>query len=345
MNGRKAAVLAASLATLMTFAGCLAPSELLKPDSSKTEITALESKDLADGAAKAWDPQAKIVGVFGLELSDATAADQWPTDPSVGNGKSPAWVYVYAGEAGKSVRAFRVSADGRVAAENDSYDAQSAAEQAKPLGEWTIDSDRAVEVAKGNEVFAQAIGGENGTVAMGVAHMEGITGWYLAAMSGAGSAFAIVNAATGDLVTAETFNANFMPPAMGKEVFDEARPTHAEGQGTVDSSKEKAEFPFTHGGSKEVVLKLDAQGRLPTDDLAWKIVDAAGDSVKTGYVSGQSGVDGPGRSHWVIEMPDAGDYTLVLAYRGTPTPFPLGGVDFKFTLDSAKPDADEAPSQ
>src|SRR5687768_6334162 len=99
MNGRKVAALAASLASLMTFAGCLAPSELLDPESAKVEITAFENKDLADSAAKAWDPQAHIVGVFGLELSEAGAADQWPLDPEAGNGKSPAWVYVYMGEA------------------------------------------------------------------------------------------------------------------------------------------------------------------------------------------------------------------------------------------------------
>ena len=70
MNGRKAFVLAASLATLMTLAGCLAPSELLGAESAKTEITALENKDLADSAAKAWNPQAQIVGVFGLADPD-----------------------------------------------------------------------------------------------------------------------------------------------------------------------------------------------------------------------------------------------------------------------------------
>jgi hypothetical protein len=342
MNGRKTAVLAASLASLMTLAGCLAPSELLGADSEKTEITALENKDLADGAAKAWDPEAQLGGVFGLELSDATAADQWPLDPDAGNGKSPAWVYVYLGEAGKAVRGFRVTADGRVSAENDTFDVQSAAEQAKPLGEWTVDSDRAVEIAGGNEVFGKALGGGNATVALGVANMEGITGWYLAAISDAGSAFAIVNAATGELVTAETFNMDFKPPTMGEDVFVEAMPTHAEGAGSLDAEKPKAEFPFTHGGADQILLQIYADSRLPTEGLSWKIVDAQGETVESGGAG--RGWSGSSRSHWTIDMPDAGDYTLVLVY-GSFAPLPLGGVDFKFTIDSDEAAAEEDESQ
>lgn len=338
MNGRKAFVLAASLATLMTLAGCLAPSELLGAESAKTEITALENKDLADSAAKAWNPQAQIVGVFGLELSQAAPTDEWPLDPEAGNGKSPAWVYVYLGEAG--ARAFRVTADGRVTAENDTYDAAEAAQTAKPLGEWTIDSDRAVEVAAANEVFGAALHGGNATLAMGVASMEGITGWYLAAISEGGSAFAIVNAATGELVTAETFSMDFAPPAMGKEVFVEAMPTHVEGAGTLDSDKPKAEFPFTHGGADELLLQLEAEGRLPSDGLSWKILDAEGEVVEGGS-AGRSWTGESYRPHWTIELPEAGDYVFVVYYRSF-APLPLGGVDFKFTLDSDVEAVEEA---
>lgn len=344
MNGRTTAALAALLAITTAFVGCLAPDELLSA-SERTEITAMESRDLADSAAQAWKPGASLGGVFTLELSEVETGDMaFPLDPDVGNGRSPVWIYAYRSADGAEARAFRVWADGRVAADNSTaYDA-SQASQLGAIANWQVDSDRAVAAVANDEVFKAALEGANLTLAMGVAQMDGITGWYLAALSEGGAAIAIVDASTGKVVSIKPFSMDFTPPAVAKPAFAQAMPTHVEGEGKLGPGDEPIEFPFTYGGVGDAVLEINAQ-HGPTDGLRWEILDAEGETVDAGGVGGFRSLmmGGSSSDAFEPEIDQAGAYTLVFSYRAGlgPVPAPGQGISFDFLLHAGGENPEE----
>lgn len=335
MNRRSLAALAA-VATLLSmgFAGCLAPSEFMTSSSTKGEITAMEDRDLADNAAKAWSPNAKLGGVFGLELSNVSSegsAGDFPLDPNVGNGKAPAWIFVYADA--NTTRAFRVTADGRVKAENDTDTATR--DDAKPLGAWTVDSDKAIKTAKTNATFADALTGKNATVAEGLAFMDGTTAYYFAAMSKGGMAFATVDAASGKLLSVKGFSMDaWKMPAYGASAQWQV-PLDEKGGGRVDGTKTTQEFPFAYAGSVvQATLTLDGQQDLPTDGIAWKLLKND-EPIKQGSAAAW-GTKISQKTK--IQVPGPGDYKLVISYNpDVPTgPLPAGGgVSFKWSLMSS----------
>ncbi|MFA5860598.1 MAG: hypothetical protein WDA16_02780 [Candidatus Thermoplasmatota archaeon] len=339
MNRRSLAALGAVITMLsMGFAGCLAPSEFLNASSSKDEITAMENKDLADNAAKAWSPNAKLGGVFGLELSNASSGrddGDFPLDPNVGNGKAPAWIFVYWDE--DTTRVFRVTADGRVKVENNT-DA-STPDDAKPLGAWNVDSDKALKTARTNATFADALKGDNATVAEGIVLMDGTTAYYFAAMSEGGMAFATVDAASGKLLNVKSFTTDaWKMPSYGAPGASAQWqvPVNEKGSGRVDSAKMTQEFPFTYaGGSAQVTLMIDGQQELPTDGVTWKLIKND-ETVKKGSASS---FDTRISQKNKIQLPGPGEYTLVISYDpNVPTgPPPAGGgVSFKWSLTSGK---------
>lgn len=331
MNGRTTAALAALTMMIAGLAGCLSPSELLNSNEVKTEISALENRDLAENAAKAWDPNAKTLGVFSVELSDAS--DQtFPMDAAPGNGKAPAWIYAFADGKGESSRAFRVTADGRVVSENDSYDPSSMADQElTPLTNWKIDSTTALDAAAQDSNFSTALRGANVTLAEGVAEMEGVTAWYFAAISKAGSSIAIVDAATGSLIAVHPFSMDVKMPTVGSSAFSRAQPVHVEGEGTLDSAKPKMEFPF-EATPGDLHLKLSTSRNIPGDGLTWTILDPEGEKVKSGRVSGFD-AQGWAATKSTIELEETGAYTFVVTYSSFVPLQDLGGVTFKFALD------------
>lgn len=337
MNGKSLAALGAVLTMLAAgLTGCLS-GDFLGASSTKSEVSAMENKDLADNAAKAWSPDAKLSGVFGLELLNSTpegAASDWPTDPHLGNGKAPAWTYVYS--AANATRAFRVTADGRVRTENDTRMATDVGD-AKPLGDWIIDTPIALKAATANGTFSDAMKGKDLTLAQGVAMMDGITGIYFAAMSEGGMAFATVDAANGKLLSAKSFAMDKMrfPRYAGTGGGMWGRPLHEEGSGTVDAAKPTKEFFFNAQSGTEATFEITVNKQVPTDGYSWSIVDANGEKVKSSSTSnGFRSMQDKSRTN--VTLPDAGAYKVIVSYTSPapPSPAALGSVQFTWKLTS-----------
>lgn len=334
MNGRLALVLT-TLALLGTgLAGCLENPETLTA-ASEAEITALQHRDAVEAAARAWDPNATLGGVFSLELTEAS--EDIPADPNVGNGRALVWYYTYQGGEG-ATRAFRVMAEGRVEALNETMGADALAEDSD-VGAVAVDSDAALQAAAANESFAAALAGEHPTLALGVAQMEGYAGWYLAAVSSAGGMIAIVDATSGQLVMVRDFGFHVDPPAFQRGAFafqPEPKPTHVESEGRLDADEREVAIPFAvHLPKGRATLDIQADHDAPTDMLRWRVVDAEGETVERGWTDMAYRGEGGSKDRFHLEGPAT--YTLELSYASL-APVGLGGVDYALTLDVEVPE-------
>lgn len=328
MQAKPLALLFALAFAGVALSGCLeAPSFLFAADS---EATAQKNLDLAQEAAKAWSSNATLTSVFAFETAEPES--DLPTDPDVGNGRAVAWWYGFA--AGNETRAYRVTADGQVALENDTSETGMDADQTLPLGEWTIDSDRALETAKANQTFGAVASGKNVSYAEGIANEEGSTQWFVAAYGESGFVIALVDATTGELTSVESMDFDFgsmwggaWGGSWGGGMAPEVEMSEA---GELDREEPVAEFPFTlTSGGQEARLLIEISKRVPTDALNWKVVDAADEVVAEGSL-GRTGFMGDGEeTSFVIE--DAGDYTLLLFYESRAI-LALGGVEYEFTF-------------
>lgn len=307
-------------------AGCI---DLPAAESTRTEVGALEVIDVADGAALAWAPDAQLVSIFGLEILHD--ADPLPVDENPGNGLAPAWIFAYAAGDGLSA-AFRVLADGTVVKENDTMGAEAYDDLAEPLGPLNFDSPDALKIAAVDASFAKALSGVPVTLAEGVAAWDGRTAWWFAAMSPEGSAYAAVDAATGELLDAKTFQ---MPQAdaLRSASYRPSVPVRIEDDGTLTRQEPTAEIPFVlEGLDGEGRLDIAIQRTLGADGLSWEILDEDGDTVASGYIGRMLASNSEKRS-FSIELDDPGAYTLVLELRQpTPTPVTSGAVGYALKL-------------
>lgn len=341
MDGRSYLILA-TLALLGTaFTGCIAPG--LTQNSTDVEVPALKVRPGADAAAASWQPGAKLVAIFALESSEEN--EPFPIDATPGNGLAPVWSFAYVAPSG-TPRAFLAFADGTVRSENETYGAEQYSAQAEALGNLTVDSDAALMTAAKDETFAPALHGDNVTLAQGAARMEGITGWYFAAMSEAGAAIAVVDATTGQLVWAKTFSLGDMDfgayAQQGFAYAPAAQPTHVEQEGKV-SGNGKVEVPFTVEGFGDAArLTLAYQKEMGTDGLQWRIVklDGEDEDVIEQDATGIRPATMSEERTWDVTLDGPGEYRLDLYYRSAAL-VPLGGVSFKLTLDAGDlPDAE-----
>lgn len=359
MDGRSYTLLIAATLAASAFTGCIAnPLEALR---AEVEVSAFENKAAADEAALAWDPSAALIGVMSFELSESPDP-RIEADPSVGNGLAPAWWYVYAAagsmpEADKdeprgggegevemttvqTVRAFKVSADGSVTSEEDAaMMAEEFDDDTEPITGWKLDSTAAIDAAKQNETFRKVAEGVNATVIEGVGAHEGKTAFFASAMSSEGWVAAVLDAATGEVISIEEMSMDFAMPAFeyGGGAWL-AEPIHLEGEGTSNAGDEMAEFPFSTVDEMHGELAITFSTAFATDGLHWAILDDEGEWVTGDHLSSWRG-DG-GEYMATLEVEDAGDYTFVIGYMGSapmPGPFPslpLGGaVEYEFVLD------------
>lgn len=330
MNGRSSvSLLALTTLVMAAFAGCLdAPSFLTESD---VEATALENKDLADGAAAAWSAEAKLVGITAFEASPTHAAASMgkaPVDATIGNGRALVWLYAY--QTMDDSRVFRVDADGRIQVENTSMVPQAEVPKGEPVGAFTVDSDAAMKAARADATFDAAAAAENASVVSALGSDGGVTKWALVAV-GEKVVVAVVDANSGSLLMVETVDASaYALPAMPG--YDDVVPevVHLEGDGSLDAGTRVAEFPFTYAGrGDEGVMEISIVKRLPTDALYWAIVDDEGEEVTHGYGSGFVSYGRTYETGFDLERP--GDYTLVLHYNSV-APLAPGGVDYAFVL-------------
>lgn len=324
MNGRFVAALGLVLA-IAGVSGCIEAMSFLSSEDG--EVTAMENRDLADSAAQAWSPDAKLMAVFAFENANVT--DQFPSDPTPGNGRAPMWLYAYAGgESGDEHRAFQVAADGQVQVLNDSM--MGAPKVGEPVDSWQIDSDRAVEIARANASF-ETIASQEGAVLMeALGAEEGMSVWAVMAGTPTGQAFALVDAVNGGLILAEVFEMDFDLPPMpmwGAQGSWSGPQLEMHEEGSVDASAPMMEYPFTLGRADTAHLELAYEKMLPLDAIDFHVLDKDGEEVAGGMVR-TSDMSGNQAFDFTIDAP--GEYTLVVGYHSmTMMPLPVGGVDYE----------------
>ena len=320
MNGRLVAVVALIVGAAGA-TGCIeALSSLAASDG---EVTAMTNRDLADGAARAWNPTAELRAAFALEAPNLT--EEYPADPDVGNGRAPLWLYGYAASNGTEARAFHVTADGQVRVLNESFD--GVPDMGEAVASWSIDSDRAVEIARSDAGFDAVAAHEEALVMEALGAEDGMTLWAIMAYSPAGQALAVVDASDGTLVTVESFDMAFdMPAFPGMPGRYEMGPqVEIHDEGTLDADEATKEYGFRIARADVGTIELNVAKTLPTDRLRWSILDASGEPVAGGSVQGFQ-MQSRGTFDFTLEEP--GDYVLVLSYAPMGM-LPLGGVDYE----------------
>lgn len=329
MDGR---LLVATLALLTTaLAGCLDAPGATADDG---EVTALENLAVASAVAEEWNAGAELVSIFAVELAESD--DPIPADPEVGNGEAPVWIFAYRTDAGDA-RAFLVLADGVVVEHEETYGAEAYEDYATPIKGIVIDSDAGLAVAATSTPFADALLGANLTLAEGVAHWDGRTAWYYAAMSATGAAVATVDAETGELLLVKEMGA--MPDlsnlARTGAAYRPPGPVHLEETGKLDAQAPKAKFPFEYSGADgEGTLTLSVKKSLATDSIAWEIRDAEDERVASGSLG--RAIPGMGSAEsreFSFDLESPGEHTLILMFRPTaPVPSPSGSIEYAFKL-------------
>lgn len=333
MNGRSTVSLLALAALVsVAFAGCIeAPSFLTSTDA---EATARENKDLADAAAAAWDPAAKLVGVSAFEASGPHAAQsegKVPVDATVGNGRALLWLYAY--QTANATRVFRVEADGRIQVENTSMVNEGEIPRGDAATSWTVDSDAAMLAARADAVFHEVASREGASVVNALGADQGAVKWALVAITEEKVVVAIVDAVSGERLLVETVDpsAYAFPVIPGYTDVATGPSIHLEGKGSLDASERTFEQPFEYAGhGDDGLLVLKAAKRLPGDMLWWSILDADGEAVADGGMGGILPRGSEREFEFTLEKP--GSYTFVLEYYGL-TPLQMGGVEYAFTLD------------
>lgn len=178
--------------------------------------TAMDREGKSTPAAKSWNPNAVLAGIMGVEgtfqmgmwsdfadddagsTSYASYYSSASTDKKVGDGKCSVWVYRYV-VSGQQGAYIVVVKDGKVVREG--YDPDH---DATPIGEWRIDSDEALRIAKeNNEGLRRGVGAQH----FGVAQMLEREGgkshatWTVAGgggdASGGGGGKVVIDAVTG----------------------------------------------------------------------------------------------------------------------------------------------------
>jgi hypothetical protein len=235
-----------------------------------------------------------------------------------------------------------VTADGRVRVENSSSETMGMAEEVKPIVDWKIDSDKAFATAKANETFATALAEDNVSIAEGVGRDTNATILFFDVVGKGGMVWATVDATSGKLLDVHGFTMDLNMRMPSSPYWNPGAGLHENGTGRVDASKPMQEFPFSYAGSPtSATFSLKLNRDLPTDSVSWKIVDASGQTLKSGTGSSMNPAMGSSDSvNAKVQVPGGGSYKVVVAYRAPGmTPVPLGGVSFTWTLasDSSMP--------
>ncbi len=198
-------LLVAILASALV-AGCTSPSGT----GPASTVSAVEALDAIEAEAEAWQADAELVLVSGVEASSGSTANREVPDEEgrsspataedleVGDGRAPSWIAMFYSEQANTTRSFRVTPDGL----QDVGPADPPAQTPRPLANWSVDSSDAVGTALGNASFRQAALAGDGTVVMTLGMQGGVPAWQLVARSHVQGAHTqlIVHAANGTLL-------------------------------------------------------------------------------------------------------------------------------------------------
>ncbi|MHB8632872.1 MAG: FHA domain-containing protein [Thermoplasmatota archaeon] len=301
------------------FAGCVGGSHF---------VTARANLPVADRAAHAWNPNAKLGAIFGIEAHNLSryrelagneslnslAAVQ--SDPSAGDGLASGWVYVYG--AGNASYAVSVSAAGSVLA--NKTERYGPLEPIQPAL-WHLDSDQAAQrAANANTTFrtlqgsAQADGfsmlaqGDNRTI-------HGHPFWVLFVQADRGNESAVmtVDADNGDTFPGLRFLAPGFNFTFNFQGFSFAEAGQA--QGHVDATAPTREGDFTIGNlHTNLTMALQAQTATPPGQSASvTVTDPRGHTWGPYEYSSTTAFSEPtvswhipnpaiGRYHWTVQI-------------------------------------------
>lgn len=202
-----AAVLVALLAATAALAGCLGTAA----------ATAMQTRDEADAAAKRWDKGAMLAQVVGVEGSSSLAGlaaaygasgdhSRGADDEEIGDGRCEVWVYRYVASAKPKAFVVVVDREGNVLRAGEETRTR---EDATPLGAWSIDSDRALEIAKDASAgLRDGAGKDHFALASVLRHAPGArhATWTIAGgggdMSGGGGGVVEIDAVDGRVLSA-----------------------------------------------------------------------------------------------------------------------------------------------
>lgn len=184
--------------------------------------SAAELRTDADDAARAWSADAQLAQAVGIEGTfpmammlaamgaggvDSGSESAAKEDEKVGDGLCQAWVYRYV-SATKPDEAFVVivGSDGDILQQS----AEARGEDDEPLGQWTLDSDAAVEKALAvNEGLRTGLGSERYGFASILGQHEGAPGpaWLIVggggSSAGGGGGFVLIDAVNGVVLANE----------------------------------------------------------------------------------------------------------------------------------------------
>ena len=222
MTPRAAGVLMALLALVAAplLAGCIGTAA----------ATAMETRSQADAAALAWDDGAQLAQVVGIEgsidfaqiaaamsgMDSRTSSgdyEQAAQDEEVGDGRAEVWGYRYVASGKTMAYVVVVDREGDILRQGEET---RASDFSRPVGTWSVDSDRALSIAKeANTALSAGTQGESFAIVSVLRHdpREENPVWLIAggggSLSGAGGGFVELDAVTGKVLRSE---GNFVTP-------------------------------------------------------------------------------------------------------------------------------------
>lgn len=196
---------------MLAFAAILA-SPALAGCIGTAAASATEVMSAADDAARAWDAEAQLVNVVGIEGTfpalvaaafgassggDWTAAEE---DEKVGDGRAELWAFRYVAPGKSRAYVVVVDKDDNVVRAEESFRRDD-----EPLGAWSVDSDDALGIARGaNDALAKGVARDEFGVFALLHHENGRAEWVVAGGgvddAGAGGGFVRIDANTGDVL-------------------------------------------------------------------------------------------------------------------------------------------------
>lgn len=185
-----------------TLAGCIGTAA----------ASATEAKSSADDAARAWDADAQLVNIVGIEGTFpllAAAALGGPTgedwsaakdDKTVGDGLAEVWAFRYVAPSKSRAYVVVVDRDEEIVRAEESFRRDD-----EPLGSWSVDSDDALDIARdANDALANGVARDEFGVFALLHHENGRAEWVIAGGGGddlgVGGGFVRIDARTGDVL-------------------------------------------------------------------------------------------------------------------------------------------------
>lgn len=256
-------------------------------------FTAKEAQGQGDPHARQWRADAVLAGLVGPEARQGSEflgneSSDWPGAPqpdgNVGDGRLPQWFLHYVSPQTGASLGVVVYANGTVVSHED-----RGGDRDGPLGEWSVDSPQAVQVAMQDANFSAAVRASDGGALYALGPGEGgAPFWILTAGSeGAGTgAIVFVNARTGERLNVPFFGGGFPLPGFpfsggpGSGDTRGCNPSSSNAEGTLGFQMPQAELPFeVQEGCSTIEADLEWDGTLPTDRVTLEVRDPSGTAL------------------------------------------------------------------